>query len=206
MKRITFTEYARYSITKLEKEGRYSTAHLYSNALRSYTEYLNKPIVLFRDFSRERLMNYQRWLFSKHKCPNTVSTYMRMLRSIYNKGVDAGHANDVLRLFYDVYTGIDITHKKTLPRKELHTLLYKDPGTDLLRTTQYTARLLYQLCGMPFVDLAHIRNSDVIDGVLVYRRIKTGVKVCVKILQPVVDTMLSLRRLTLHQKKKKKQC
>ncbi len=128
---------------------------------------------------------------------------MRMLRSIYNKGVDSGYTVYVIRLFHDVYTGVDTTHKKSLPRKELHTLLYKDPGTDLLRTTQYTARLLYQLCGMPFVDLAHIRNSDVIDGVLVYRRIKTGVKVCVKILQPVVDTMLSLRRLTLHQKKKK---
>lgn len=202
MKRITFTEYARYSITKLEKEGRYSTAHLYSNALRSYTEYLNKPIVLFRDFSRERLMNYQRWLFSKHKCPNTVSTYMRMLRSIYNKGVDAGHANDVLRLFHDVYTGIDITHKKSLPRNELHTLLYKDPGTDILRRTQYGARLLYQLCGMPFIDLAHIRKSDIIDGILIYHRIKTGVKVCVKILQSVMDTVHRLFSLPRYQNSK----
>jgi integrase len=41
---------------------------------------------------------------------------------------------------------------------------------------------------MPFVDLAHIRDSDIIDGVLVYHRIKTGVKVCVKILQPAIDT------------------
>lgn len=202
MKRITFTEYARVCIEKLEREGRYSTAHLYSNALRSYTEYLNKPIVQFRDFSREKLRLYERWLIDRNKRSNTISTYMRMLRSIYNKGVDSGYTVYVIRLFHDVYTGVDTTHKKSLPRKELHTLLYKDPGTDLLRTTQYTARLLYQLCGMPFVDLAHIRNSDVIDGVLVYRRIKTGVKVCVKILQPVVDTMLSLRRLTLHQKKK----
>ena len=202
MKRITFTEYARVCIVKLEKEGRYSTAHLYSNALRSYTEYLNKPVVQFRDFNRDRLRLYERWLIERSKRSNTISTYMRMLRSIYNKGVDAGHTVYVIRLFHDVYTGVDTTHKKSLPRKELHTLLYKDPGTDLLRTTQYTARLLYQLCGMPFVDLVHIRNSDVIDGVLVYRRIKTGVKVSVKILQPVVDTMLSLRRLSLHQKKK----
>jgi len=202
MKRFTFTEYARYSITKLEKECRYSTAHLYSNALRSYTEYLNKPIVLFRDFSRERLMNYQRWLFSKQKSSNTVSTYMRMLRSIYNKGVDAGHANDVLRLFHDVYTGIDITHKKSLPRNELHTLLYKDPGTDVLRRTQYGARLLYQLCGMPFIDLAHIRKSDIIDGILIYHRIKTGVKVCVKMLQSVMDTVHRLFSLPRYQNRK----
>jgi len=159
MKRITFTEYARECIANLEKDGRYSTAHLYVNALRSYTEYLNKPIILFRDLSREKLMNYQRWLLSRHKSLNTVSTYMRMLRSIYNKGVDAGHANYILRLFHDVYTGVDTPHKKSLPRNELHTLLYEDPGTDVLRRTQCAARLLYQLCGMPFVDLAYIRKS-----------------------------------------------
>jgi integrase len=203
MKRITFTEYARECILKLEKEGRYSTAHLYVNALRSYTEYLNNPTVQFRDFSREKLRHYEQWLLDRHKCSNTVSTYMRMLRSIYNKGVDAGHAIYVIRLFHDVYTGVDTTHKKSLPRNELHALLYKDPGTDVLRTTQCTARLLYQLCGMPFVDLAHVRDSDIIDGVLVYRRIKTGVKVCVKILQPVIDTMHYLQHISHCQKKDK---
>ena len=202
MKRITFTEYARECIVKLEKEGRYSTAHLYNNALRSYTECLNKPIVQFRDFNRERLKHYELWLLGRHKRSNTVSTYMRMLRSIYNKGVDAGHAVYVIRLFHDVYTGVDTTHKKSLPRNELHALLYKDPGTDLLRTTQCTARLLYQLCGMPFVDLAHVRDSDIIDGVLVYRRIKTGVKVCVKLLQSVVDTMSRLHNLSHDHRKK----
>ena len=202
MKRITFTEYARKCIAKLEKEGRYSTAHLYVNSLRSYTEYLNNPVILFRDLSREKLMDYQRWLLSRHKSLNTVSTYMRMLRSIYNKGVDAGHANYILRLFHDVYTGVDTTHKKSLPRNELHTLLYEDPGTDVLRRTQCAARLLYQLCGMPFVDLAHIRKSDIIDGVLVYHRIKTGVKVCVKILQPVIDTVHRLYSLPCYPENK----
>ena len=202
MRRITFTEYTLECIDRLKKEGRYSTAHLYDNALRSYTEYLNKPTVQFRDFSREKLRLYERWLIVKNKLSNTISTYMRMLRSIYNKGVDAGHAVYVLRLFHDVYTGVDTTHKKSLPRKELHTLLYKDPGTDLLRRTQCTARLLYQLCGMPFVDFVHTRNSDVTDGVLEYHRIKTGTKVCVKILQPVIDTMHHFYRISCDLRNK----
>ena len=81
--------------------------------------------------------------------------------------------------------------------------MYKDPGSDVLRATQCTARLQYQLCGMPFVDLAHVHDSDLVDGVLVYRRIKTGVKVCVKILQPVIDTMHRLQKNSCYQKKKK---
>ena len=202
MKQVTFTEYARKCIAKLEKEGRYSTAHLYVNALRSYTEYLKKPVVPFRDFSREKLMDYQRWLFSRLKSHNTVSTYMRMLRSIYNKGIDAGYASNVVRQFHDVYTGIDTVRKTALLRNELHTLLYEDPGTDVLRRTQCAARLMYQFCGMPFVDLFYIRKSDIIGGVLVYHRIKTGVKVCIKLLQPAIHTLNRLYGLSSYQKDK----
>ena len=52
---------------------------------------------------------------------------MRMLRSIYNRGVEAGSAPYVPRLFHDVYTGVDVRQKKALPAGELHKLLYEDP-------------------------------------------------------------------------------
>ena len=159
MKRITFTAFARECIVHLEEEGRYSTVHLYKNALRSYTEYLTHPVVQFSDITRERLRGYQRRLNDEGHLPNTVSTYMRMLRSIYNQGADQGHAPFVNRLFHDVYTGIDSGHKKSLLRHELKTLLYKDPGTDVLRRIQHRALLIYQLCGIPFVDLTHIRKA-----------------------------------------------
>ena len=204
MKRKTFTSFALECAVKLEAEGRYSTAHLYRNALRSYTEYLEQPFVLFSDINRERLKSYFRHLIAEHKRPNTVSTYLRMLRSIYNKGVDCALAPYVNRLFHDVYTGIDTNHKKALPRNELYSLLYKDPGSEVLRKTQKTARLIYQLCGMPFVDLSHLRESDISEGIIEYRRIKTGTKVCVKILPPAIETMHGLGADNLNIKPLKK--
>ena len=39
---------------------------------------------------------------------------MRMLRSIYNRGVEAGSAPYVPRLFHDVYTGVDIRQKESI--------------------------------------------------------------------------------------------
>ncbi len=192
MKKITFTAFAHQCIVHLENEGRYSTAHLYKNALRSYSDYLTKPVVLFSDISRERLRYYQRKLADKGRLPNTISTYMRMLRSIYNLGTDLGYAPYVNRLFHDVYTGIDTSHKKALHRTELKTLLYKDPGTDSLREVQNKARLIYQLCGIPFVDFTHISRSNISGDTLEYHRMKTGSKVCVKLLKSTVDTMKCL--------------
>lgn len=189
MKKITFTAFVHQCVVHLEEEGRFSTAHLYKNALRSYSDYLMKPVIQFSDISRERLRYYQRKLTDKGRLPNTISTYMRMLRSLYNQGLDLGYAPSVNRLFHDVYTGIDSSHKKALHRNELQALLYKDPGSDILREAQNKARLIYQLCGIPFVDLTHISNSNISGDMLEYHRMKTGTKVCVKLLKSAVDTM-----------------
>ncbi len=62
--------------------------------------------------------------------PNTISTYMRMLRSIYNRGVDMHQAPYVHGLFRDVFTGVDTRQKKAIPIGELHMLLNKDPQSE----------------------------------------------------------------------------
>ena len=100
--------------------------------------------------TRERLRRYGQYLYECGLKPNTISTYMRMLRSIYNRGVEAGSAPYVPRLFHDVYTGVDVRQKKALPATELHKLLYEDPKSERLRRTQAIAALMFQFCGMSF--------------------------------------------------------
>lgn len=193
---ITFSSFTTQCIIHSEQNGRYATARLYKNALHSYTIFLSSPSVSFPEINRDNLKSYEQWLTDRGKSPNTISTYLRMLRSLYNKGVDHGYARYVRGLFHDVYTGVDIRHKKALPREDLRTLLFKDPGTEDLRRTQYTARLSYELCGMPFVDLTHIRKSDISDGTLEYHRMKTGTTVRVRLLRPALQTLSWLRRNT----------
>ncbi len=193
---ITFSSFTTLCITRSEQNGRYATARLYKNALHSYTLFLSSPLVSFSDINRDNLKSYEQWLMDRGKSPNTISTYLRMLRSLYNKGIDHGYAPYVRGLFHDVYTGVDIRHKKALPRVDLRTLLFKDPGTETLRRTQYTARLSYELCGIPFVDLAHIRKSDISGGTLEYHRMKTGTTVRVRLLKPALQTLSWLRKNT----------
>lgn len=74
----------------LRKEGRYSTAHVYQNALLSFTKFCGGYSVSFRQVTRERLRRYEQHLYECGLKPNTISTYMRMLRSVYNHGVGGG--------------------------------------------------------------------------------------------------------------------
>ena len=74
-------------INRLRKEGRYSTAHVYKNALYSFGRYCGTLNVSFKQVTKERLRRYGQYLYECGLKPNTISTYMRMLRSIYNRGV-----------------------------------------------------------------------------------------------------------------------
>lgn len=194
MKKMTFSVFTSHCIEKLVKEGRFSTAHLYKNAMRSYSMFMKCDRVRFSDINSMNLKNFEAWLSHSRLKPNTISTYMRMLRSIYNKAVDEGYAKYVHRLFHHVYTGIDTRHKKALTRGELHALLYKEPQTDNLRYAQYMARLMFQLCGIPFVDLLHLNMSSIADDILEYHRMKTGSKVSIKLLDTTHDTIKLLEK------------
>ena len=180
-------------INRLRKEGRYSTAHVYKNALLSFTTFCGTFNVSFRQVTRGRLRCYGQYLYECGLKPNTVSTYMRMLRSIYNRGVESGSAPYVHRLFHDVYTGVDIRQKKALPVAELHRLLYDDPKSERLRHTQTIAALMFQFCGMSFADLAHLEKSALNQNVLRYNRIKTKTPMSVEVLNTAKEMINQLR-------------
>lgn len=193
MNKNGFSRCALKYIDALRKEGRFATAHVYKNALYSFTKFCATPHVGFSQITRENLRRYGKYLTTCRLKPNTVSTYMRMLRSIYNRGVEAGYASYIPRLFKDVFTGVDVRQKKALPVNVLHTLLYDDPGSERLRDTQAIAGLLFQFCGMSFADLAHLEKSDLDRNILRYHRKKTGIPMCVEVLDSAKDIMERIR-------------
>lgn len=188
----SFIECAKAYIRNLQEEDRYSTAHVYKNAILSFTKFCGTTEIPFEQINRDSLRRYGQYLYDSGLKPNTVSTYMRMLRSIYNRGVEAGTARFIPRLFRDVFTGVDVRQKKALPISELHKLLYKVPKSRHLCRTQEIARLMFQFCGMPFADFAHLEKSALTHGVLRYNRIKTGTPMSIEILETAKKTINGL--------------
>ncbi|WP_289621958.1 site-specific integrase, partial [Bacteroides congonensis] len=193
MSKNGFSRCGELYIGRLREEGRHSTAHVYKNALFSFSKFCGISDVSFRQVTRERLRRYGQYLNECGLKPNTISTYMRMLRSIYNRGVEAGNAPYVPRLFGDVYTGVDVRQKKALPAAELHKLLYEDPKSERLRRTQSIAALMFQFCGMSFADLAHLEKSALESNVLRYNRVKTKTPMSVEVLDSAREMIEQLR-------------
>ena len=66
-------------IDRLREEGRYSTAHVYKNALFSFSVFCGTCNVSFRQITRESLRLYGQYLYENGLKLNTISTYMRMI-------------------------------------------------------------------------------------------------------------------------------
>ena len=69
-----------YTSAFYEKKVVFSTAHVYQNALFSFNKFCGNASVSFRQVTRDRLRRYGEHLYDSGLKPNTVSTYMRMLR------------------------------------------------------------------------------------------------------------------------------
>ena len=127
MNKNGFSRCADIYIGRLREEGRYSTAHVYQNALLSFSKFCGVHSVSFRQVTRDRLRRYEQHLYACGLKPNTISTYMRMLRSICNRGVEAGSAPYVHRLFHEVYTEWMFVRKGRFPSSHFAGFFMKTP-------------------------------------------------------------------------------
>jgi len=134
----------------LQMEGNFGTAHVYRSSLNAIIAYRGKD-----DFA-----------------------FLRTFRAVYNRAVDLRRAPYVPHLFRSVYTGTRADHKRALGNEDMKRVFCKlsqsSGASSNMRRAQEFFILMFLLRGMPFVDLAYLRKSDLRDNVITYRRRKTG--------------------------------
>lgn len=171
-KKSNLTLFMKQLIRSLKEEERFSTAHIYQSTLNAFMLFCKTDAIRFNQMERSRLKQFENHLRNKGCTWNTVSTYMRTLRSIYNKAVDDGLAEEKPHLFRHVYTGVKANTKRALDAKDMSKLLSASlprPLPQSMKESRAWITLMFLLRGMPFVDLAHLRKTDLQDSVISYR-------------------------------------
>ncbi|WP_297900748.1 site-specific integrase [uncultured Parabacteroides sp.] len=181
MEKKDLVEGMRLYIRELRADGRFSTAKSYQDALNSFVRFCGSEEVPYIYLNKENLRRYQGFLLDRGCAWNTVSTYMRRLRCVYNIAVEEGLAPYVPYLFKGIFTGIESKRKKALPRDVLRSLMTVPLSDPRLVKTRQALCLMFQFCGMAFVDFAHLRKENIRDGVLRYKRQKTGTSMLIEI-------------------------
>jgi len=172
----------RVYIDRLKTDGHYATAKSYRDAMNSFIRYSGTDRIPYACITKENLQRYECYLLEAGLAKNSVSTYMRRLRCIYNRAVEAGLAVFVPFLFKGVFTGVESKRKKSLPSGELNRLMTASVKEERLRKTQLILCLMFQYGGMSFVDFAHLNKGNIKDGILDYYRRKTGTSVRLEVL------------------------
>jgi len=162
-------------IDKLIHEKRFRTAETYRSTLSSVISFSHPKIMLLDIFTREWLSAYQEWLLSSGCQWNTVSFYMRILQRFYNLAIEEKGLPQVSKLFSGVFTGNDITMKRSLAPETI-ILLQDADFTDHpdLEFSRDMFVMSYHLHGVSFVDMCFLRKSNFKNGVLSYHRRKSG--------------------------------
>ena len=152
----------------LRESGNYGTAHIYRSSLSAILAFHGSDKLPFRKVSQEFLKSFESYLRGRNCSWNTVSTYMRTLRAVYNRAVDRHLAPYVPHHFRYVYTGTRADRKRALDKEDMERLMKELPkqlcqDNKELQRTRGLFFLMFLLRGIPFVDLAYLKKHD-IDG------------------------------------------
>lgn len=181
---FNFTERVIERLLQLKHVG---TARNYRAALCSFKRFRGNMDLPMEEIDTILVEDYLAYLKSDRLMPNSISFYIRILRSVYNRAVEQELIEDT-KPFRTVSTGMEKTLKRAIPIGEIRRIKRLDlmfrPDLEFARDMF----LFLFLCrGMSFIDAAYLKKEDIRGGILTYRRQKTGQALHIKIIEPIKE-------------------
>lgn len=149
---------------------------LYSGAINSFRNFTGDIPLTFKEVTAGMIKRYEESLLQKGRRHNTISAYMRMLRSIFNQAYQQGIPDTIPadELFRFVFTGYEPTAKRAISPALIRRLSQLNlEHSPHLRFSRDLFLLSFYLRGIPFVDLVHLRKTDMKHNTIYYYRRKT---------------------------------
>ena len=191
----------------LTAKGHDRTANAYRTVTRGLVKFNKGLDIPLAEINSCLIKDFEKYLKDTGRLPNTISYYMRNLRSIYNKAVVGKQLPQPKENpFAGVYMGVTRTMKRALSIEEIKKL-YDLDFSSLLKgkkaaSKEYrfienleTAHRYFFFCfyarGMSFIDLAYLRKENIRGGFVRYIRKKTGQQIEVRVtpeMQSVIDS------------------
>ncbi|WP_291590948.1 site-specific integrase [Bacteroides sp.] len=155
----------------LKKEG---TAAAYKSTRSSLAKFLDGSDIRMSAIDLRFIRRYEDFLYNSGVGVNTVSYYLRNLRTLYNQAVIDGYRPNGEYPFAKAQTRPAKTVKRALSREDLQTLatLKLEDASELKFACDLYLFSFYAQ-GMAFVDIVLLKKSNIYNGVLTYSRHKS---------------------------------
>lgn len=177
----SITDFFTQQIQKLKNDNRRGTARNYSKTLKSLKAFMKNTDSTFNIVTEQFVESYNTFLIQRGVVRNTISFYMRIFRSVYNKAVTQKIIEQTFP-FKNVYTGVDRTRKRAVTETVISQLLSIDLKKS--KALQFARDLFifsFYARGMAFVDIVYLKKSNIQNGYITYVRHKTGQELTIRI-------------------------
>lgn len=176
----SYGTYIQQQIVRLKCLGKIRTSETYTAAYKSFHTFIDGQDISLDKLNANLLTEYEAYLKGRGNSPNTISFYMRILKAVYNRAVEDGLVEQRYP-FKFVYTGVAKTIKRAISLNDIRRIkgldLSLNPNLDFARDMFLFS---FYTRGMSFIDMAHLRKKDLQNGILSYRRRKTGQQLFIK--------------------------
>jgi integrase/recombinase XerD len=178
-------------ITELIKSNRIGTARSYREVMSVLKKYNHDNDLAFHVINHQFLTKFQTYHIGKGNSLNGLAVYMRTIRAIYNKAINAGIVEKELYPFAKYKIKTIPTEKRALEWSLLKKIikLKIKPYQECFNARNYFLAS-YMMYGMNFTDMAFLKKIDIQDGRITYRRKKTSKLYDIKITK-ILGTILS---------------
>jgi integrase len=161
-------------ISRLEKDGRISTASSYQSAINSLLEF--KGNLKFWDITPNFLQDYENWMLKKGSSLTTVGIYLRSLRTLINNAIEDGSLKREFYPFgkrkYQIPNGHNI--KKALEMEDISKIYHYEalqgsPGEKAKDIWIFS----YLANGMNIKDICRLKYDNIHNDKIIFVRSKT---------------------------------
>jgi len=181
-KNITVEEYLNGIIRSLIKQKKVGNASHYEALLKSLQKFTKISQLQFVDVDISFLNKYEAHLREIGNKGNTINIKMRTLKSTFNKAIKDNIVKQDYYPFndYNVSKLKEATPKRAITKEEMLKIVDFDISSistrpqSLLQLSKDLFIFSYLGCGINMVDMAYLKNNNIISNRVSYKRHKTG--------------------------------
>lgn len=196
---ILFLEYMDSQIKAKRDAGLDGIADAYKSTRNSFSHFLHEKDVSVSEITPKLIREYADTLSGSGVEENTISYYMRNLKTIYNRIVADGFKPSCVFPFKAIKTTIGITPKRAIKREELKKIArlefvpIKEAHLELARDIFMFS---FYCQGTAFVDVIRLKKSNIVAGEIIFSRQKSKQPIRIAIIQQIVELMDKYRNNT----------
>lgn len=178
-------DYMRHIVDSLEKLGKNGNSNVYRGTLRVLQNFGQKLNLTFEEINYSFIKNFEIYLQQKGCKINTISLYLRTLRSVYNRAIRDGIVAEEYYPFKKITIRKEKTMKRAIYKEEIAAIRDLNISSFRLDLARDIFLFSFYMRGMSFKDIAFLKVANIMGERLYYSRQKTAQKLNIKITDKV---------------------